>query len=332
VSDYSAGILATGSYLPKEEIGNEEIARLAGVDVEWIERKTLIKTRRFAAPGEAASDLAVRAAENALEQAGLDPEEIDFLIVSTSTGDHPQPPTSYLVQSALGAKRAACIDINVVCSGFVFGLELARGYLANHPSARVLVIAADVYSRILDYTDRRTAVLFADGAGAVVVGAVPAPYGFIEFDLVSRGDAHPLIGVRAGGSRAPASHETVDGGGHYFRMDGRAVRDFVLAEVPPRLRALAGRAGVGLDEIDHFVPHQPNGVLVGQVAEISGLTKAQVHHTVERYGNTGSAAVAVTLDDAHRAGRIADGDLVLLSAFGGGMAVGSSLLRWGAGS
>ncbi|MFD4506719.1 3-oxoacyl-ACP synthase III family protein [Streptomyces sp. NPDC058457] len=324
----ATGILGTGSYLPKEEIGNEEIAQRVGVDPEWIQRKTLIRSRRFAAPDEATSDLAARAAENALERAGIEAGRIDYLVVSTSTGDHPQPPTSHLVQQAIGAHRAACLDVNVVCSGFVYGLGLVRGLLALQPGAVALVVAADVYSRILDFTDRRTAVLFADGAGAAVLGSVPEPYGILDVDLVGRGDAARLIRVEAGGSRQPASHETVDAGDHYFRMDGRGVRDFVMEHVPPALERLVTRAGLTLDAIDHFVPHQPNGVLLTELAERAGLGGARVHRTLEKYGNVGSASVAVTLDEAARSGELADGDTVLLSGFGGGMALGTGLLRW----
>lgn len=322
------GILSTGSYVPKEEVGNEEVAARVGVETEWIERKTEILGRRYAAPSEATSDLAARAAQNALDQAGLDAGQIDYVILSTSTGDSPQPPTSYLVQDRIGAWNAACFDINVVCSGFVYGLELARALVAHRPAARVLVIAADLYSRCLDFSDRRTAVLLGDGAGAAVVGGVPQGAGFIDFRLGSRGDAHRLIRVEAGGSRLPASQATVAEGGHHFRMEGRGVRDFVLEQFPPLLARLAGDCGVGIDEIRHFVPHQPNGVLLRQLAVESGLGAARTHRTLDRYGNMGSASAAVTLDEAHRAGELRDGDLVLIGTFGGGMSLGAGLMRW----
>ncbi|GHD54706.1 3-oxoacyl-ACP synthase III family protein [Streptomyces galbus] len=323
------GVIATGSYLPKDEVDNEEVAARVGVTAEWIERKTQILSRRYAAPHEATSDLAVRAAERALEQAGLSADAIDHLIVSTSTGDFPQPPTSYLVQDTLGARRAACFDINVVCSGFVYALEVARGLALSRPDCRILVIGADLYSRILDFGDRRTAVLFADGAGAAVLGPVDEPYGIIGTDLVSRGDAHDLIRVEAGGSRKPASAATVAEGEHYFRMNGRGVRDFVGEHVPPALTALAERLGVAMDEVDHFVPHQANGVMLGEVVERAGLTGALTHRTLQKYGNVGSASVPVALDEANRSGLLAPGDLVLLAGFGGGMSIGASLLRWG---
>ena len=323
------GVLGTGSYLPKEETSNEEVAARVGVTAEWIERKTQIASRRYAAPDEATSDLAARAAEAALEQCGLAAHDVDYLIVATSTGDFPQPPTSYLVQDLIGARRAACLDINVVCSGFVFALAAARGMLAQNPGSIALVIGADLYSRILDFTDRRTAVLFADGAGAAVVGEVPEPYGIVDMDLTSRGAAHGLIRVEAGGSRRPASALTLAEGGHFFRMDGRAVRDFVSEHVPPALARLVERCGLGLDQVGHFVPHQANGVMLDDVVKRAGLAGALTHRTLRTSGNVGSASVPLALDEANRTGALADGDLVLLAGFGGGMSIGTALLRWG---
>jgi acetoacetyl-CoA synthase len=325
----SIGILGTGSYVPEWAVSNAEIATLVpGATDEWIVRKTGIGRRHFAAPGEATSDLAARAAANALERSGLSVDRIDYLIVSTSTGDHPQPPTACLVQDRLGAYGAACFDVNAVCAGFVHALVLARTLVATRPGAHALVVGADLYSRILDFEDRRTAVLFGDGAGAAVVGAVPGSRGVVEFDLATRGDAHELIRVEAGGSRHPASQRTIAGGGHFFRMRGRDVTEIVLHEVPPFVDKLLARAGVGADEVGHVVPHQANGVLLGQLVERCGLAGARTHRTLEKYGNVGSAAIPVTLDEANRAGHLADGDLVLLLGFGGGISMGACLLRW----
>jgi 3-oxoacyl-[acyl-carrier-protein] synthase-3 len=324
----SVGILGTGSYLPEAEVGNEEIAARVGTTTQWIESRTQILSRRFAAPEEATSDLAVRAAQAALGQAGLSAGQIDYLIVATSTPDSPQPPTAYHVQRGLNAYGAACFDINVVCSGFVYALALARSLIAQRPGSHALVVGADVYSRFLDFSDRRTAVLFGDGAGAAVVGEVEAPFGFLDFELGSRGDAHHLIRIEAGGSRQPPSARTLAGGGHLFHMEGRAVRDFVLDELPAFVGKLCARSQLSPHLIDHFVPHQPNGVLLTQLVERCGLTNAHTHRTLERYGNTGSAATAVTLDAAHREGRLRDGDLVLLAGFGGGMSLGAGLIRW----
>jgi 3-oxoacyl-[acyl-carrier-protein] synthase-3 len=256
--------------------------------------------------------------------------DISYLIVATSTGDFPQPPTAHLVQHAVGAHGAACFDINVVCSGFVYGLQLARALIGLHSTGYALVIGAEVYSRILDVTDRSTATLLGDGAGAVVVGPVAEPHGILDADLRADGAAHQLIGVKAGGSRYPSTVETLAAGEHLFRMDGRGVRDFVMERVPPALADLALRVGIPLDRIDHFVPHQPNGVLLGQLVEKAGLTNSRTHRTLEKYGNIGGASIPVALDDANRSGLIRDGELVLLAGFGGGMSIGSCLVRWGA--
>lgn len=324
------GILGTGSYVPQQEISNDALVaeRVTDTTPEWITRKTLIEARRFAAPDEATSDLAVRAARGALQRAGIGADRVDYLIVSTSTGDSPQPPTASLVQHAIGAHRAAAFDINVVCAGFIFGLALADSLIAARPDAIVLVVAADVYSRILDFSDRRTAILFGDGAGAAVLGAVPAPYGLLDTELVTRGDAHELIHVKAGGSRLPASAETVAAGDHFFRMNGRGVREFVVDGVPPVLAALLDRAGVMAKEVDHFVPHQANGVMIQELVEAAGLRDARTHLVLDRYGNTGSASAAIALDEAARSGALRAGELVLLAGFGGGMSVGAALMRW----
>ena len=324
----SIGALGTGSYLPARVVSNEELAGPAGVTAEWIVRETQSRFRRVAAPDEATSDLAARASAAALEDAGLDAADLDYIVLATSTPDSPQPPSAALVQSALGATRAACFDLNAVCSGFVFALAAAHGLLNSRPDGIALVVAADVYSRTLNPADRRTAVLFGDGAGAVVIGPVPAGYGIAGFGLHSRGYAHELIGVPAGGSRLPASHETVDGGEHFFTMQGRAVAEFVLDQVPPALHQVLRHAGVAAGLVDHFVPHQPNGNLLDGLVAKAGLDRAITHRTLEAYGNVGSASVPVTLDAAHRAGAFADGDLVLLAGFGGGMAIGTCLVRW----
>lgn len=330
MAEHSTAILGTGSYLPKEEISNEEVAAKAGVTPEWIRRKTQISARRYAASDEATSDLAVRAARRALSQAGIGADRLGYIIVATSTGDFPQPPTSCLVQDAIDARGAACFDINVVCSGFVYALALAHSLIGLRPGTFVLVVGADVYSRILDSGDRRTAVLFGDGAGAAVVGPAPEGSGIISFDLHSDGSASGLIRVEAGGSRLPASHETVAAGEHYFRMDGRGVSGYVLEHVPRVLEGITSRAGFGTGQVDVFVPHQANGVLLTEVIQRSGLGGARTPRTLERYGNVGSASVPVALDEAGRSGLIKDGDLVLLAGFGGGMSIGACLLRWSA--
>jgi acetoacetyl-CoA synthase len=329
----SVGIVGTGSCVPARIVSNAELAeRVPDTTPEWIVRKTAIRARRFVAADEATSDLAARAGAAALARAGLSVDRLDYLIVSTSTGDFPQPPTACLVQDRLGAYGAACFDVNAVCAGFVHAVAVAQGLVAARPGAHALVIGADVYSRILDFDDRRTAVLFGDGAGAAVVGPVARDRGILAFDLATRGDANDLIRVEAGGSRRPPSARTLADGDHFFRMKGRDVTELVLHDVPPFVDKLLARAGFDAGEVDHVVPHQANGVLLDQLVERCGLSGARTHRTVEDYANVGSASVPLTLDEANGAGALRDGDLVLLLGFGGGMSLGACLVRWQTGA
>jgi len=211
----AVGILGTGSYVPERTVPNSEIAPAAGVAPEWIESRTGIAERRRAAPHEATSDLAARAAMRALTAAGLPADRIDVIVLATSTPDHPQPATASIVQHLIGARQAAAVDVNAVCSGFVYALAMAEGLLRVRGGGHALVIGADVYSRILDYSDRRTAILFGDGAGAVVLGPVPAGRGLLHTALRGHGDEHRLISVPAGGSRTPPSERTVRDGGRW---------------------------------------------------------------------------------------------------------------------
>ncbi|ADI04499.1 3-oxoacyl-(acyl-carrier-protein) synthase 3 [Streptomyces bingchenggensis BCW-1] len=332
------GVLGTGSYLPAETVSNSLVAERAGVTDEWIVRKTGIRSRRYAAETEATSDLAVAAAESALRAAGIAAEQLSWVVVATSTPDHPQPATACLVQYRLGAHRAAAFDVNSVCSGFVFALETAARLLSPSrvpgpgpmPTAPgyALVIGADVYSRIIDRADRRTAVLFGDGAGAVVLGPVRPGRGLIGSRLTSHGDQHDLIHVEAGGSRLPASEKTLADGAHWFKMRGRAVSEFVARELPQAVRALLSTYGVDPARVDHFIPHQANGVMLRDAFPRLGLDRAKLHLTVDEHGNTSAASIPLALDTVCRAGAFRDGELLLLAGFGGGMSVGSALLHW----
>lgn len=324
------GIVGTGCYLPSRLVDNEEVGRPAGVDAAWIEAKTGIRSRRRAGADEATSDLAAHAARAALETAGIDAAELAYLVVATSTPDQPQPATACIVQDLIGACRAAAFDVNAVCSGFVFGLASAARMLAGDGGGYGLVIGADVYSRILDPTDRRTAVLFGDGAGAAVIGPAPAGHGVLEVRLRSDGARRALIEVPAGGSRRPASADTLDSGGHYFRMIGREVREYVAEHVPPMLRELMHATGLTPATVDHFVPHQANGLMLADLAGRVELAD-QVRLSVREYGNTGAASVPITLDETVRGVGVQPGQTVLLAAFGGGMSMAGAMLRWSAG-
>jgi 3-oxoacyl-(acyl-carrier-protein) synthase III len=326
----AVGILGTGSYLPADVVTNADLAaRMPDADIEWIDRATTVRERRFAGPDEAASDLAAYAGLVALRQGDLTAGDIDYLIVVTSTGDSPQPATATLVQQAIGASRAVCFDLNAGGAGFVLGLAVARGLVVIHPSAKVLLIGADVYSRILDPADRHTRVLFGDGAGAAVVGTVAVGYGILDLEIVSRSDDGGLIRVDGGGSRHPASEKTLANGDHYLRMDVRGANDVLATGVPPVLDTLLRRTAVDPIGVDHFVPHQSDGELLRGLVAATGLGNARTHLSLDRYGDMGAASVPVTLDEAARSGALRDGDLVLLSGFGAGLSIGGCLLRWG---
>ena len=324
------GVVGTGSYLPARSVCNAEVAAAAGVTDEWITRKTRIRSRRRAAAHEATSDLAAAAANAALAQAGVRPDQVSYLVVATSTPDHPQPATASIVQHLIGACNAAAFDVNSVCSGFVFALSVANGLLRDHHHGYALVIGADIYSRILDHSDRGTAILFGDGAGAVLLGPVAAGQGVLGTRLTTRGDQHQLISVPAGGSRQPASADTVANRQHYFTMQGRAVRDFVENGLSHEVATLLQDLFVAPQDIRHFVPHQANGTMLSDVWPTLGLPDATCHLSLENYGNTGSASIPITLDLAHRNGSIAENDFVLLCGFGGGMSIGTTLLSWAA--
>ncbi|MFD9906042.1 3-oxoacyl-ACP synthase III family protein [Streptomyces sp. NPDC059063] len=326
-------ILGTGAYVPERAVSNDEVAAAAGVDDAWIVHKTAIRGRRWAAPGQATSDLAVHAARAALDAAGVTAGELSVIVVATSTPDRPQPPTAAYVQAGLGAAGAAALDVNSVCSGEVFALSAAEGLLARR-GGHALVIGADVYSRILNRADRRTAVLFGDGAGAMVLGPAPTATGagagarIRHLQLSSFGEFAHLIEVPGGGSRLPLDEQALAAGRQYFTMDGRGVRRFVADHLPRLAKQFLDEAGVVPDDIAHFVPHQANGVLLDALFADLALPHATMHLTLTQYANTGAASIPLTLDAARRSGALRPGELILLAGFGGGMAAGFALLQW----
>lgn len=326
------GILGTGSYLPERVVLNREVATRAGVTDEWITRKTAIRERRYAASCEATSDLAAKAAQAALADAGIPADDLAWIILATSTPDQPQPATACLVQRQLGAHHAAAFDINSVCSGFVFalltGIQLLSGSADSTNGRHGLVIGADVYSRIIDPTDRKTAILFGDGAGAVVIGPVCFDRGLLGGSMASDGKLADIIRVEAGGSRIPATAESLAAGSHYFKMDGRSVRDFVISELPKAIDDVLRTHSIQRDEVNYFIPHQANGAMLEDVLPKLGLDQARPILTVANHGNTGAASIPLAIDHAHTSAVFSDGSLLLLAGFGGGMSVGTALLRW----
>lgn len=329
----TCGILGTGSYLPRRVLTSDELARRMDIDERWIVERTRIRERRVAAPEEATSDLATEAARRALAAAGTPANDIDLIILATSTPDQPMPASACHVQANLGAHRAVAFDVDSVCSGFVYAFVVAHAILASQGWARhALVIGADTYSRVLDYTDRRTAVLFGDGAGAVVLGPRRADgrAGVLATSLGSDGTTADLVQIAAGGSRRPTTPETVANGEHYFAMRGGDVRRLANKVFPTLMDDLLAAASLRLDQVDLIVPHQANGAMLDEWATGLGLAPGVLHRTVEKYGNTGAASVPITLDDAVHTGRLADPATVLMVAFGGGMSWGGVAVTWSA--
>lgn len=323
-----AMVLGTGSYLPHRVVENDEVGGPAGVDSQWIVSKTGIRTRHFAADEEATSDLAAEAAQRAIADAGLEPSQISLVVVATSTPDHLQPPTAALVQERVGATEAAAFDLNAVCSGFVFALSVVDR-MVRGTGRSALVVGGDIYSRILDRRDRRTTILFGDGAGAALIGHDDeGRREILATSLHTFGELNDTIVVPAGGSRLPLQDAHRETGEAFFQMRGREVRSFVIQEMPPLIEEFLRAQGCSPGDVDHFVPHQANGMMLAELAPAAGLERARLHQTVEHFGNTGAASVGITLDVAARSGEISEGDIVLLAGFGGGMAAGLALIRW----
>jgi 3-oxoacyl-[acyl-carrier-protein] synthase-3 len=321
-------VKSLSSYVPESIIRNEDFERFLETSDEWITERTGIKERRMASPQEAASDLGAKAAIRALERGGVDPKEIDLLIAATSSPDHLFPSTACLIQAAIGASRAAPFDIQAGCPGFVFGLEIARGMLISGAYKRALVVGTECLTRILDYTDRSTCVLFGDGAGAAVLEEDPDHDGIISSYLGGDGSLGSLLIMPAGGSRLPASSKTVKERLHFVKMEGQEVfRNAVRAMRDAALTTLK-RAGVRPEELDWLVPHQANTRIIEATRERLKLPPEKVYINIDRFGNTSAASIPIALDEMQEKGLLKEGQLVLAVSFGAGFVWGGVLLRW----
>jgi 3-oxoacyl-[acyl-carrier-protein] synthase III len=318
-------VRGTGSCLPDKILTNHDLAALVDTSDEWIVQRTGISERRIAAEGQLTSDLATVAAERALADAGMEPGEIDMIVLATSTPDNTFPATAVTVQARLGITHGAAFDMQAVCSGFVFALAIADGFVCTRRAKRILVIGAETFSRILDWTDRTTCVLFGDGAGAIVLegqesnGGI-ADRGVLTTHLRSDGRHKEKLYVDGG----PSSTRTV---GH-LRMEGREVFKHAVAMITDVIEDAFRATGLGPDDIDWFVPHQANQRIIDSSARKLGIAPEKVVSTVRHHGNTSAASIPLALDEAIRDGRIKTGDLVLLEAMGGGFTWASALVRW----
>lgn len=324
----NVGIIGTGSYLPSSVTTSRELAARIGVEESWILERTGIRERRIAAPDEATSDLAAEAGRRAIHAAGLKFLDIDLILLATGTADQPAPATACFVQAKLGASKAVAFDVMAACSGFVYALRIATDMLTSSSDMKyALIIGADAYSRFANYNDRRTCVIIGDGAGAVVLGKVQSG-GILGTTIGSDGSVATVGQIPAGGSRKPATVDTVANGLHYFTMDGRKIRDIVIDLLPRAVNGLLSSINLNVSELDLIVPHQANVIMVREWSRVLGVDPDQVHETASMYGNTGAASLPVTLDDAIRLGRLSMGDLVLFVAFGGGVTWGSAVVQW----
>ena len=322
-----AAVAGLGSFLPDRVVPNAEFERLVDTSDEWIRDRTGIGERRFAVDGEATSDLAVRAGRAALETAGVAPEQLDLIVCATLTPDTPIPAASVWVQRKLGIACPA-FDLNAACAGFSYALSTATAFIESGQAETILVLGAEVLSRVMDYTDRTTCVLFGDGAGAVVLRRSETP-GVLGSVLGADGTAVELLIIPAGGSAAPASHETVDAREHTIRMPkGRDVFKRAVVEMANACRQLLEKSGYTADDVNVLIPHQANARIMIAVAERLGIGLDRAVVDVETVGNTSAASIPIALDRAWHAGRIRVGDLVLLTSFGAGLAWGANLIRW----
>ena len=325
-----AKITALGCYTPPRVLTNQDLEKLVQTNDAWIMERVGIRERHIADPEMATSDLAVRAAQCALAQRGIEATELNAIIVCTVTPDMFFPSTACLVQHALGARGAWGFDLIAACSGFVYGLTTGASLVAAGTHKKVLVIGADTMSRIIDYTDRATCVLFGDGAGAMLIEpAGEDECGFIDFLGEVDGSGGDYLKMPAGGSRMPSSHETVEQRMHYVHQDGAQVFKYAVRKMYETSKALLDRNGVTVEDLKLLIPHQANRRIIAAATERLGLPPEKVVINIDRYGNTTAATIPLATRDALMEGRLKKGDLVLFAAVGAGYTVGASLWRWG---
>jgi 3-oxoacyl-[acyl-carrier-protein] synthase-3 len=308
-------------------LSNTDLERMIETSDEWIFERTGIRERRIAAPGEACSDLGLKAAERALAAAGLCAMDLDLILVATCTGDHPLPSTACAIQDRLGARRAAACDLGAACCGFVYALGIADAYVRNG-ARHVLVIGSEVMSMLLDWTDRSTCILFGDGAGAVVVSGTDEDRGILSAHLHSDGQLWDLICVPGGGARLPPSEQALADRSLCIKMKGNETFKIAVRTLEEVAREALEANGLSVDDVGLFVPHQANLRIIKAVAIRLGLPMEKVMLNLERYGNTSAASIPLALDEAVRAGRVQRGQVVLLEAFGAGLTWASAVIRW----
>jgi 3-oxoacyl-[acyl-carrier-protein] synthase III len=321
-------ILGMGVYIPEKVMTNKDFEAIVDTSDEWITTRTGIRERHFAAPEQATSDLAVNAARRALEDAGKTADDIGLVIVATVIPDMPFPSTASAVQHELGCKHAAAFDVEAACSGFIYGLSIAQQFVATGTYENVLVIGAETLSRIINFNDRSTCVLLGDGAGAVVVGPAAPGKGILALRLGSDGSGKDVLKQPAGGSRMPASLESVQASQHSVFMVGNQVFKFAVKTLEQTVKQVLADVNLGTEDVSLFVPHQANLRIIEAVGDRLKIGKDKIAINIHKYGNMSAASIPVALYEAREEGRIKADDIVLLAAFGGGLTWGSVVIRW----
>jgi len=323
-----AGVLGTGHSYPEGILTNADLAQMVETSDEWITTRTGIKQRRKAGPDEYTSLFAVRAARQAIERARLDPSDIDLLLCATVTPDQILPSTGCIIQAELGANNAAAMDIVAACSGFLYGVSLASSMIQTGQIRHAVVVGAEILTQYVDYSDRQTCVLFGDGAGAAVLGPVESGRGILASKIKSDGRYEEQLFSPGGGTRRKPTAETLAAGDHFFKMRGNELFKVAVRSMAEISREVLEMAGNKSDEIDLFIPHQANQRITEAVADRLNVDLAKVYSNIAVHGNTSSASIPIALDECVEAGRVRDGDLVLMTSFGGGVTWGAVLMRW----
>ncbi len=324
----TCSIAGVGSYVPAKILTNADLERMVNTSDEWITTRTGIKERHLAAPNEFTSDLAAEAARRALQRAGVTADTIELIVVATITPDMPFPSTAALVQQKLGAHRAAAFDMEAACSGFIYGLEVAQQFIMSRTYDTVLVIGAEKLSAIVDWQDRNTCVLFGDGAGAAVLRNRPNAHGLLTAVMGADGRKADLLFMAGGGSRCPATAQSVAARMHYLRMEGKETFKSAVQAMLTAGREALRRCEIDISRIKLIIPHQANLRIIEAVGERLGARPDQLFINLHKYGNTSAASVAIALDEAVQSGRVQRGDLLLLLVFGAGLTWGAAVIEW----
>jgi len=323
-----AHVTGWGRYVPAQVLTNADLEKMVDTNDEWIVTRTGIRERRVAAAHETTASMGAVAGLRAIRTAGLDPDDIDLILLATLTPDYWMPSTAALVKEAIGNQRAAAMDVAAACSGFVYAFATAQAYVTSGLAKHVLVIGAELLTRFLDYTDRGTCILFGDGAGAVVVSASDEPGGSLGVELTTEPQGAYMIWLPAGGAKSPPSRETVERGEHYIRMEGRETYRFATRTLATTALESVRRAGLTADDISLFIPHQANIRIIEAVAKGLDLPMDRMMVNLDRYGNTSAASVPIALAEAVNSGRVAVGDAICMVAFGAGFTSGAATIRW----